>query len=465
MKISIISDAWMPQVNGVVHTLSHTKRILEKRGHHVQMITPNLFNTFPCPTYPEIRLALFPYNKVKKMIKDFLPDAIHIVTEGPLGLAARNFVVKNGFTYTTSFHTRFAEYIYERSRLPLSLSYSYLRWFHNKAYKILTPTKSIMEELSDWGIKNTTEWPRGVDTSLFKPPKKKIKNSKPILINVGRVAVEKNLEEFLSLNINCDKWVVGDGPDKRKLEKKYPNVRFFGQKSPKELPNLYGKADLFVFPSKTDTFGLVILEAMACGLPVAAFPVSGPLNVIGNSGAGVLDKNLQKACEKAIQIKPSVPINHAKKFKWERVASIFESNLQIASKRNPKTYILNDNPHKKNTGFKRLFFALINSLSGFVFAFKEESAFRQELLLSVLLFPSIFFFPTSPIEKILMIGSLLILLIVELLNSSVEAAIDRISFSQHDLSKRAKDLGSAAVFLSLLLVLITFTVIITKHLI
>ena len=332
MNISIITDAWHPQINGVVHTLNKTKDLLEKRGHKVQIISPNLFKTIPCPTYPEIRLALLPSRKIKKLLADFQPNAVHIATEGPLGFAARNLIVKKGFSYTTSFHTKFPEYIYARCKLPLSLSYGYLRWFHSKAKTILTPTKSVVDDLKLWNIKNTTIWPRGVDLEIFKPPSKKIKNKKPILINVGRVAVEKNLEAYLNLNIDCEKWVVGDGPDKKRLEQKYPEVRFFGSVKHHELPDYYGRADLFVFPSKTDTFGLVLLEAMACGLPVAAYPVAGPINVIGNSNAGVLNENLKKACEKALSISKSKPLNYVKKFNWEKVADIFESKIQKIKK-------------------------------------------------------------------------------------------------------------------------------------
>ena len=462
MKIVIISDAWHPQVNGVVNTLSKTKELLEKKGHNVLMITPNLFKTFPCPTYPEIRLSFFPGNKVKKLIKEFNPDAIHIATEGPLGLAGRNYVVKNGLVCTTSFHTKFAEYIYKRIRIPLFISYGYLKWFHSKAHKILVPTKSVIEDLKKWNINNTAIWPRGVDFKLFKPPLQKKKNDKPILINIGRVAIEKNLEAFLKLDLNCEKWIVGDGPDRHKLEKKYPNVKFFGEKKQHELHEYYGKADLFVFPSKTDTFGLVLLEAMACGLPVAAFPVAGPINVIGKSGAGVLNKNLKIACLNALKIPASKPLQYVKKFTWENVVNIFESNLQNSKKRDPKTYVFKENPHKKNTGLKRLYFALINSLSGFIFAFKEESAFRQELLLTLILIPLAFIFPTETTEKLLMIGSIMLLLIIEFLNSSIEATIDRISFSHHDLSKRAKDLGSAAVLCSLAFVFVTYVSILKR---
>ena len=459
MKICIASDAWNPQVNGVVHTLSRTKEYLESRGFEVLMITPNLFKTFPCPTYPEIRLSIFPKSKIEVLLNKFRPDCVHIATEGPIGLAMRNLLVHKGMTFTTSFHTRFPEYIKKRTKLPLSVGYSYLRWFHKKAHKVLTPTKNIIDELKVWGIYNTTIWSRGVDTSMFKPLnlRKNIPSKKPILINVGRVAVEKNLEAFLNLDIDCEKWIVGDGPDLSKLKRKYNNVKFFGHKNQNQLPFIYQKADVFVFPSKTDTFGLVLLEAMACGLPVAAYPVAAPKNVVGKSGAGVLDRNLKNAVKEALKIPRKIPSNYAKKFRWDNVGKTFLSNLQNTRRSKPGSYVVSDNPHKKNKGLRRLFLAFRNSLSGFKFAFDEESAFRQELLLSLILIPTALFSSATTLEKIAMIGSVFFLLTIELLNSSVEAAIDRISFEKHDLSKRAKDLGSAAVFVALVFVFITYT--------
>ena len=461
MKICIASDAWSPQVNGVVNTLSKTKEYLESQGHEVLMITPNLFKTFPCPTYPEIRLSLFPKRKVNKLLNSFQPDCVHIATEGPIGLSTRNLLVSKEMMYTTSFHTRFPEYIYQRIKLPLYLSYGYLKWFHRKSYKVLTPTKNIIDELSNWGIRNTTLWPRGVDTDLFRPLNKiKMERpKKPILINVGRVAVEKNLKAFLEIDLECEKWVVGDGPDYAKLKANYTDVSFIGHKNQDQLPSIYQMADVFVFPSKTDTFGLVLLEAMACGLPVAAYPVAAPKNVIGESGAGILDSDLKNAVIEALKIPSQIPINHAKSFKWENVGRIFLSNLQKTKVEKPGKYIFSNNPHKKNRGFKRLILAFVNSLSGLVFAFKEESAFRQELFLALFLVPVAIFSSVTVVEKICLIGSVLLLLITELLNSSIEAAIDRISFDKHDLSKRAKDLGSAAVFLSLILVIGTYSLI------
>ena len=267
---------------------------------------------------------------------------------------------------------------------------------------------------------------------------------------VGRVSVEKNLEEFLKIDLPYEKWVVGDGPALRELKKKYPKVIFHGAKSKEELEYYYNKADIFVFPSKTDTFGLVLLEAMACGLPVAAFPISGPLDVIGNSNAGILDSNLKEACKKALLIPRKVPREYAKTFSWVSTSKTFESYL-VSIRKKDTTYNIEDNPHKGNTGITRAYHAAKNSLSGLNFALREESAFRQEMFLSIISLSIILIAEVSTIEIVLMIFTTSLVLIIELLNSSIEAAIDRISYDYHGLSKRAKDYGSAAVMLTLIL--------------
>ena len=450
MKIIIVTDAWYPQVNGVVRTLDETSKQLKKLGHEVKLISPEGFLTIPCPTYPEIRLSLFPGAKVSSMIREFNPDCLHISTEGPLGLSARGYASRNGLAFTSAYHTRFPEYVHARTKLPLKLTYSFLRWFHSRSELVMVPTEEVKKDLIKYKIGNPKIWSRGVDLEIFKPKKGRRKNKKPILLNVGRVAVEKNLEEFLKIDLPYEKWVVGDGPALKELKKKYPEVIFHGAKNKEELEYYYNKADVFVFPSKTDTFGLVLLEAMACGLPVAAFPVSGPLDVIGSSNAGCLNSSLKEACKKALLIPRKVPREYAKTFSWEATSKTFETYL-VSIRDKDTTYNIEDNPHKGNTGVTRALHAAKNSWSGLIFALREESAFRQEIFLVIISLSIIMITEVSIIEIILMIFATSLVLIVELLNSSIEAAIDRISFEYHGLSKRAKDYGSAAVMISLFL--------------
>lgn len=458
--ILIVTDAWYPQVNGVVRTLTYTREELTARGHQVTMLTPEGYRTIPCPTYPEIRLALFPASRVAQHIREYSPDVIHVATEGPLGLAARNFCLRNGLDFTTAYHTRFPEYIHSRIRLPLSISYRFVRWFHQPAQAVMAPTRKVISDLSAWRVGNPVLWPRGVDLNLFFPPLKRKKNKKPVLLYVGRVAVEKNIEAFLKLDIDAEKWVVGDGPARVHLEKAFPEAVFFGMKSKEELPDYYGKADLFVFPSKTDTFGLVLLEAMACGLPVAAFPVSGPIDVIGDSPAGALDDDLSQAVLRGLKIKRSDARDYAQNFSWSKATDIFESYL--VQRQQPNTYTVLTNPYKDNTGVMRAISAYRNSQDGLRFALNEESAFRQELLLALVLIPLALWLPANLSQTLLMIGAVVLVLIVELLNSSVEAAIDRISYEKHGLSKRAKDYGSAAVFIALVWCLSVYAAVIAS---
>ena len=447
--ILIVTDAWYPQVNGVVRTLIHTKNELIAKGHKVTLLTPEGFFTIPCPSYPEIRLALFPATKVANIIRQESPDIIHIATEGTIGLAARNFCLRNNLNFTTAYHTRFPEYIYSRTKIPLGLTYAFIRWFHKPSQNVMAPTQQVILDLNAWRIHNTELWPRGVDLDLFKPPSRRTKNKRPILLYVGRVSIEKNIEAFLKIDIDADKWVVGDGPEMASLKKRFPDVIFHGMKTKEELPEFYGKADVFVFPSKTDTFGLVLLEALACGLPVAAYPVTGAIDVIGASNAGALNDDLKKAVHKALKLSSNVARAHAETFSWRTATDIFEACLIHCHTQDE--YSVVTNPHKNNIGVKRAINAFNNSWSGLRFAINEESAFRQEVLLALILLPLAFWLPVSDMYKILMAASVLLVLIIELLNSSIEAAIDRISYEHHGLSKRAKDYGSAAVFLSIVL--------------
>lgn len=456
--IMIVTDAWFPQVNGVVRTLTHTRDELIARGHQVTMLTPEFFRTFPCPTYPEIRLSLFPASQVSQFIRKHAPAVIHIATEGPLGLAARNFCLRNGLHFTTAYHTRFPEYIHSRIRLPLRISYGFIRWFHQPSQTVMAPTPQVMSDLEYWRVNNSAIWPRGVDLELFAPPKSAPGNKKPVLLYVGRVSVEKNIEAFLELKLDAEKWVVGDGPALATLKKAYPDAIFHGVKPKEDLPAYYGKADVFVFPSKTDTFGLVLLEAMACGLPVAAYPVTGPIDVVGTSAAGALDDDLEIAVTKALSLSRADARAHAESFSWSKATDIFEGFLVERS--GADEYSALTNPHKDNAGVTRALRALVNSYAGLRFALNEESAFRQELLLALVLVPLALWLPASAAETLLMIGAVVLILITELLNSSVEAAIDRISYEHHGLSKRAKDYGSAAVLLSLVLCAIIYITVI-----
>ncbi|WP_207478057.1 glycosyltransferase family 4 protein [Arenibaculum pallidiluteum] len=329
MRILIVSDAWHPQVNGVVRTLNTTRQELEALGHTVEIIGPDRFRTVPMPTYPEIRLALAAGRRLARLIAGFHPDAIHIATEGPLGFAARRYCLRHGLPFTTAYHTRFPEYIRDRAPVPLALSYAVVRRFHAPAHAVMVATQTIEDDLRRRGFSNIRRWSRGVDTALFRPGDKDFLDApRPISMYVGRVAVEKNLEDFLSLDLPGTKFVVGDGPQLAELRQRFPQVRFVGAKHGEELARHYAAADVFVFPSRTDTFGLVLLEALASGVPVAAYPVPGPLDVIDGSGVGVLDEDLGRAVRGALGIDPAACRDYALRFSWRASAQQFLDNLR-----------------------------------------------------------------------------------------------------------------------------------------
>jgi glycosyltransferase involved in cell wall biosynthesis len=330
VRILIVTDAWEPQVNGVVRTLKSTRRELERLGHQVELLTPLEFRTLPCPTYPDIRLSLLPGRRVRRRIREFAPQAIHIATEGPLGMAARAYALRECLPYTSAYHTRFPEYVRARTGLPLSITYRFLRWFHGRAESVMVPTDVVRRDLLANGFpaSRVVLWSRGVDLDIFKPgPAMAHDLTKPVFLCVGRVAVEKNIEAFLRLELPGSKWVAGDGPALAKLKAEFPEVRFTGLLGQEELASLYNAADVFVFPSRTDTFGLVLLEALACGCPVAAYPVTGPVDVIGNSPAGALDEDLRVAALRALSIGRSVARRHAERFSWEACTRQFLSHL------------------------------------------------------------------------------------------------------------------------------------------
>jgi len=328
MKILIVTDAWEPQVNGVVRTLKSTRRELEAMGHQVDFLTPLEFRTLPCPTYPDIRLSLFPRARVDRRIRDFAPDAMHIATEGPLGMAARAHALRNDMPFTTAYHTRFPEYVHARFGIPLSWTYAFLRWFHGSSRAVMAPTPVVVADLQKWRFGNVVLWTRGVDLDVFRFRRaNRLKTHPPIFLYVGRVAVEKNVEAFVDLDLPGSKWVVGDGPALAKIRASHPEVSYLGVLDQQELAEVYASADVFVFPSRTDTFGLVLLEAMACGLPVAAYPVTGPLDVIGDSGGGVLREDLRAACLEALDIDRGTARSVAERFSWRRATEQFESYL------------------------------------------------------------------------------------------------------------------------------------------
>lgn len=377
MRILIATDAWRPQVNGVVQTLTQLINRLEEMGHQVRVVHPGLFKTVPCPTYPEIRLALWPFSKVNKALAEFEPDAVHIVTEGPIGLATRLWVARNRVPFTSAYHTRFPEYVNARTGIPVKWVARLLRWFHSPAQRVMVPTQTMINTLEEHGITNSILWQRGVDLKCFNPEQSQVDRDLhfrpvavgqtdpeqlrildflekridhcPVYLYAGRVAVEKNLEAFLKLDLPGEKWVAGDGPARKKLQEKYPNAHWFGMLNHAALSELYKRADVFVFPSLTDTFGLVMLEAMASGCPVAAFPVTGPLDVIGDTGAGVLDDDLKTAIEGALRIPREVPRKVAARYSWKHCAEVFVRNLAPIDRSKLKSGVPSKQPAALNS--------------------------------------------------------------------------------------------------------------------
>ena len=328
MRILLVSDAWFPQTNGVVNTLAQTAAWLGRFGHEVRLATPGDYRTVPCPTYPEIRMALHPTPRLARCIEAFRPQAMHIATEGPLGLAARRYCVRRGWHFTTSYHTQFPQYLRSRWPIPLAVSYAALRWFHGAARACMVSTRAVHAELAGRGFNNLVRWSRGVDTTLFRPRSKDhLMLPRPIAAYVGRLAVEKNVDAFLEMPWRGTKVVIGDGPERPRLQLQYPDAVYLGLRLGEDLAAHVAAADVLVFPSLTDTFGLVLLEAMACGVPVAAFPVTGPIDVVEDGVTGALDSNLGKAAERAIQLDPQACRNRAQQSSWRDCTREFESNL------------------------------------------------------------------------------------------------------------------------------------------
>jgi glycosyltransferase involved in cell wall biosynthesis len=332
MRIVVVTDVWFPQISGVVRTLDTLRVRLEALGHEILLITPKTFRSLPCPSYPGIRLAITRPAVIGRHIKDFRPNAVHIATEGPLGWMARSWCLSRGYPFTTAFHTRFPESLHARWRIPLNVTYGMLRRFHRASSGTMVATRTLEDDLKARGFTAIRRWTLGVDTSLFRP---RVKNlfpfERPISLFVGRIAVEKNIEDFLRLPLDGTKVVIGEGPQRAELEKRYPSVRFLGKKVGEDLAEHYAAADVFVFPSRTDTFGLVLLEALASGVPVAAYPVPGPLDIVDHSGAGVLDDDLGAAVHAALAIPPERCCAHAQSFSWDRSVGQFLGNLPVIS--------------------------------------------------------------------------------------------------------------------------------------
>ena len=341
MRIALATDAWAPQINGVVRTLTETVTQLRHFGHEVHVISPDQFTNIACPGYDEIRLAFMPRFGVRKALRNFAPDIVHIATEGPIGWSARSWCMAHDIPFTSAFHTRFPDYLAVRTGLSAERFWPLMRRFHAPSRAVLVATPSLQAELATRGINHTHQWSRGIDQKVFRPrlfPHPQLENvQRPILLSVGRVAVEKNLEAFLSCPTPGTHVVVGDGPAKADLQRRYPDAIFMGALSGDALASAYAAADVFVFPSLTDTFGLVIIEALACGVPVAAFPVAGPLDILGLDGrggihrhlntAGAVDASLERAIVKALKVKRVDAAVLGQSFTWEVSARQFEHAL------------------------------------------------------------------------------------------------------------------------------------------
>jgi glycosyltransferase involved in cell wall biosynthesis len=336
MRILIVTDAWYPQINGVVRTLDTVRGELTRAGHVIEVVAPDRFRSIPAPTYPEIPLALFPARKMRRLIDAFAPEAIHIATEGPLGWAARRYCLRRGLPFTTSFHTKFPEYIHARWRIPIRWGYAMMRRFHAPSSGVMVATPSLAETLRQYKFSNLKRWTRGVDVSLFRPrPKTHFNGKRPVFLFTGRVAVEKNIEAFLKLDLPGQKVVIGDGPLLQELKLRYPGVVYTGYKRGEDLAEHMASADVFVFPSLTDTFGLVLLESLASGVPVAAFPVTGPIDVAADPKLGCLDWDLATAARAALEKRPEDCRAYAENFSWRACAEIFLGNLQPFGSANP----------------------------------------------------------------------------------------------------------------------------------
>lgn len=330
-RILMVTDAWRPQVNGVVHTLERLTENLAGYGVEVDFLTPNRFRTLPMPTYPDIRLALTTPGKVGRLIAESAADHIHLVTEGPLGWMARRYCLARGLPFTTSYHTRFPEYVTARLPVPEDWTYGWLRSFHNAGQGTMVATPSLADDLASRGFTRLQPWTRGVNIEHFRPERKTTLDfPRPIFLSVGRVAVEKNLPAFLDLDLPGSKLVVGEGPELARLRARYPQAHFLGHRPNDELAEIYASADVFVFPSRTDTFGNVIVEALASGTPVAGYPVTGPIDIVGDGVGGVVDEDLKRAALAALDISRDAARERALRYTWNACTEMFLDNIRAA---------------------------------------------------------------------------------------------------------------------------------------
>ena len=331
MRILIATDAWRPQVNGVVSTLERMTQAASEFGAKFEFLTPQGMWTVPAPTYPDIRVAIASPRRIGRRIEEAAPDHIHIATEGPIGWMTRRYCLKHRRVFTTSFHTRFPEYLSARFGVPERLTYAALRAFHGPSAAVMVPTPAVGADLTRRGFRRVRLWTRGVNHALFRPRSKRTLDlPRPIFLSVGRVAVEKNLEALLDLDLPGSTVIVGDGPARAALQRRYRKAHFLGAMHGEALADVYASADVFVFPSRTDTFGIVLVEALASGLPVAAFPVPGPIDVIGRGGAGVLNEDLRAACMEALTIPREAARAYSLRFTWAESARQFLDNIEAS---------------------------------------------------------------------------------------------------------------------------------------
>jgi glycosyltransferase involved in cell wall biosynthesis len=329
-RVLIATDAWHPQVNGVVRTLDATARCLRELGHAVGVVEPSGYPAVPVPFYPEVRVCLPRPGQVYSRVRAFRPDHVHIATEGPIGLLVRRYCRRRGWRFTTSYHTRFPEYLRRLAGVPEGWTYRFLKWFHGGSSAMMVATPSLEKELKARGFRVTVRrWSRGVDLGVFRPrPKGECPYPRPVLLSVGRVSHEKGVEDFLRVKTAGTKLVVGDGPARAELEASYPDAVFLGYRTGPDLGEVYAAADLFVFPSKTDTFGIVLIEALASGLPVAAYPATGPLDIITDEKLGALDEDLGTAVGRALAAgDPAACAAEGRKYTWENCTRQFLGNL------------------------------------------------------------------------------------------------------------------------------------------
>lgn len=329
MRILLATDAWSPQVNGVVRTWQQTIRELEAMEHRVDIVHPLLGRTISAPRYKEIRLSLAPWRIVGPAFERGF-DAVHVATEGPIGFETRRRCERLGIPYTTSYHTQFPEYLNRYFALPVGITWRFMRWFHGGSHATLAPTEQVTKQLQAHGVSRAVTWCRGVDTSQFRPLDADLFADlpRPVHLYAGRVAREKNIEAFMAARLPGSKVVVGDGPERARLARMHPEVRFAGYRFGEDLVAHYASADVFVFPSRTDTFGVVMLEANACGLPIAAYPVTGPVDVVREGVNGALDEDLVQACARAVEIPRDRCVAHARTLGWRRVAEVLLTHLR-----------------------------------------------------------------------------------------------------------------------------------------